>query len=151
METSYNCAKWCSSTTYQKVNSSIVSKGAMNSFNEMFPLARVFPLAVMHTPCSFSKNLFSRERVKPCCFVTFNIIVSHICPENFIEITQVVQNIWRFSSSILTIFINFLGILIFPCYKETNEVSIEQVMSALLYFQHTLNRLFGTCINLYWY
>ena len=25
--------------TYQKVNSSIVSKGARNSFNEMFPLA----------------------------------------------------------------------------------------------------------------
>ena len=48
METSYNCAKWCSATTYQKVNSSIVSKGAMNNFNEMFPLARMFPLAVMH-------------------------------------------------------------------------------------------------------
>ena len=36
--------------TYQKVNGSIVSKDAMNSFNEMFPLARMFPLAVMHTP-----------------------------------------------------------------------------------------------------
>ena len=33
---------------YQKVNSSIVSKGAMKSFNERFPLARMFPLAVMH-------------------------------------------------------------------------------------------------------
>ena len=33
--------------TYQMINSSIVSKGAMNSFNEMFPLARMFPLAVM--------------------------------------------------------------------------------------------------------
>ena len=48
METSYNCAKWCSATTYQKVTSSIVSKDAMNSFNEMFPLARMFPLALMH-------------------------------------------------------------------------------------------------------
>ena len=37
METSYNCAMWCSATTYQKVNSSIVSKDAMNSFDEMFP------------------------------------------------------------------------------------------------------------------
>ena len=35
--------------TYQNVNSSIISK-VMNSFNEMFPLARMFPLAVMHTP-----------------------------------------------------------------------------------------------------
>ena len=32
---------------YQKINSSIVSKGAMNSYKEMFPLARMFPLAVM--------------------------------------------------------------------------------------------------------
>ena len=32
---------------HQKVNSS-VSKGATNSFNEMFPLARMIPQAVMH-------------------------------------------------------------------------------------------------------
>ena len=36
------------SETYQRINSSIVSKGAMNSFKEIFPLARIFPLAVMH-------------------------------------------------------------------------------------------------------
>ena len=39
----------CSATAYHKVNSSIVSKGAMNSVKEMFPLARMFLLAVMHT------------------------------------------------------------------------------------------------------
>ena len=39
LETSYNCTIWCSATTYQKINSSIVYKGAMNSFKEMFPLA----------------------------------------------------------------------------------------------------------------
>ena len=33
---------------YQKVNTSIVFRGAMNNFNEMFPLAKIFPLAVMH-------------------------------------------------------------------------------------------------------
>ena len=50
-EISYNCEKWCSDKTYhQKVNSSIVSKCAMKSFNETFPLARIFPLAIMHTP-----------------------------------------------------------------------------------------------------
>ena len=65
----------------------------MNSFNAMLPLARMFPLAVMHTPRGFSKNLVSRKRVKPCYFVTFNIMASHIFPENFIEIIQVVQNI----------------------------------------------------------
>ena len=34
----------CSAKRYQKVNSSIVSKSAMNGFKEMFPLA------LMHTP-----------------------------------------------------------------------------------------------------
>ena len=49
MGTSYNCEKWCSATTNQIVNSSIISKGAMNSFNEKFLLARMFPLAVMQS------------------------------------------------------------------------------------------------------
>ena len=44
-------------------------------------------------PCGFSKNLFSKERVKPWFFVTFNIIISYIFPENFIETPQVVQNL----------------------------------------------------------
>ena len=35
----------------------------------------------------------SRERVKPWFFVTFNIIRSHLFPENFNEALQVVQNI----------------------------------------------------------
>ena len=72
----------------------------------------------------FSKNVFSTERVKHCFFVTFNVI-SHIFPESFIEIFQVVHKIWRFSSSVLAIFINFLDFLTFPCYKETNDVSIK--------------------------
>ena len=32
-----------------------------------------------------------RQRQRPCFFVTFNIIISHVFPENFIEIPQVVQ------------------------------------------------------------
>ena len=43
--------------TYQKFNSSIVSKGAMNNFNEMFPLARMIPLAVMHRGCSKKRGV----------------------------------------------------------------------------------------------
>ena len=42
-------------------------------------------------PCGFSKNVSSR--VKPWFFVTFNITVGHIFPENFIEVPQVVQKI----------------------------------------------------------
>ena len=45
--------------------------------------------------CSFLKIASSKERVKPWFFVTFNIILRHIFPENFIEFPQVVQKIWR--------------------------------------------------------
>ena len=35
-------------------------------------------------PCVFfSKNIFSKERLKPWFCVTFNIIISHNFPENF--------------------------------------------------------------------
>ena len=43
--------------------------------------------------CGFFKKVFSRERMKTWFFVTVNIIVIHIFPENFIEIPQVVQKI----------------------------------------------------------
>ena len=41
---------------------------------------------------------------------------------NLIDVRQVVQKIWKFSPSILTIFSDFLDFLIFSCYKETNGV-----------------------------
>ena len=75
-------------------------------------------------PCAFSKYVSSKKRLKAWFFVTFNIIISNIYPENFIEITQVVQNLWRISLSILAIFINFLDFLTFPFYKETNDASL---------------------------
>ena len=62
--------------------------------------------------------------VFPKMFVTFNIIISHVFPENFIEIPLVVKKIWRFFPSILTTFIDFSDLLTFPCYKETNDVSV---------------------------
>ena len=42
----------------------------------------------------------------------FDIIISHAFSENFIEIPQVIQKIWRFSPSILTnlFFSDFLDI-----------------------------------------
>ena len=64
-------------------------------------------------PCGFSKIVFCRNRKKPCFSwdFFFNIpflIPSHIPPESFTEIPSVIQEIWRFYSSILPIFINFL-------------------------------------------
>ena len=42
-------------------------------------------------PCGFWKSASSKEKEKPWFFVTFNIILRHIFPENFIEFPQVVQ------------------------------------------------------------
>ena len=41
--------------------------------------------------CGFSVNLSSKERSKPWFFVTFSIIISHIFPENFIKIPQIMK------------------------------------------------------------
>ena len=64
------------------------------------------------TPPVFFFNESAKEIVNSWFFVTFNfltfnIIISHIIPENFIEIPQVVQKIWRLSLTILAIFIDF--------------------------------------------
>ena len=57
--------------------------------------------------CGFLKNVSAKKIVNSCFFVTFNIIIIHISPENFIEISQVVQKIWILSLTILAIFIGF--------------------------------------------
>ena len=44
-------------------------------------------------PCGYLKNVSFIERVEPWFFATFNIILKHIFPENFIEFPQVVQKI----------------------------------------------------------
>ena len=44
-------------------------------------------------PCGFSKNVCCKERVKPWFFVALNNSISHIFPENIIEIPQVVQKL----------------------------------------------------------
>ena len=50
---------------------------------------------------------FSKEKMKPCFFATFNIIIRHIFLENFIEVPQVVRKTWRIFLSILANFIDF--------------------------------------------
>ena len=44
-------------------------------------------------PCGFLKNVSSLEMVEAWFFETFNIILKHIFPENFIKFPQVVQKI----------------------------------------------------------
>ena len=77
--------------------------------------------------CGFLINVSSIERLEPCFFVTFNTMLKHISPENFIGFPQVIQKIWRNYLSILATFINFpqfLEFLLLPCYKESNDVSL---------------------------
>ena len=44
-----------------------------------------------NTPCGFSKNVFSKESLKPWFLVSFNVITRRTFPENFIEISLVVR------------------------------------------------------------
>ena len=85
--------------------------------------------------------------MSPCFFYfNFNIIVSHIFPENvIIKIPQVVQKIWRFSPSILTLFIYFSDFLTFPYYKETNGVTYNRSCQQIF----TLNPLWVGCLTLH--
>ena len=101
-------------------------------------------------PCGFPKNMFSKERVKPWVFGTFNIIISQIFPGNFIEIPQVLQKIWRYSPSILTIFIDFSDFWNFLVAKKLMTSAYNRWYQHFFYFQATLNRLFNNCIKSYW-
>ena len=56
----------------------------------------ILSLTLINPLCDFSKDVSSKQRVQPYFFVTFNIIISHIFPENFIGIPQVAQKVWRF-------------------------------------------------------
>ena len=73
----------------------------------MFELALKRLRVNLTLPCGFSKNVSSKERGKPWLFVTFNIIIRHIFPENFIDIPQVIQHISGISLSMLAISIDF--------------------------------------------
>ena len=91
-----------------------------------------------------SRNAFSRVRMKSSFFVTFNTIISHIIPENFVEIPWTIQEIWRFSSNfqILWHLLNAKKLMAAPYYRWCQD---------FFYLQPTLNKLFKNCINLWRY
>ena len=74
--------------------------------------------------------------VKLLFFVSFNIIISRIFPENVIEIPQIVQKIWKFSLLILIIFDNFSGF--FWDFLVTNKLMASVYNRRCQYF-FTLN------------
>ena len=55
----------------------------------------VLLLQILTVFVTFSKFVFSANRVEPCFFLSL------IFPENFIKVPHVLQKIWRFSRSIL--------------------------------------------------
>ena len=77
-------------------------------------------------PVFFFKDVSGKEIVNSWFLVTFSIIISHIIPESFTEIHQVVQKIWRLSLTKLASFINFSQFFGFfdICLSETNDVSL---------------------------
>ena len=50
-------------------------------------------LTLKRPPCCFSKDIFSKDKLKTCFFVRFNVIISHIFPETFNKNSQIVQKL----------------------------------------------------------
>ena len=48
---------------------------------------------IWHPAVAFQKNVSSKENLKPCFFVTFNIMLIHIFAEKFIGYSQIIQKI----------------------------------------------------------
>lgn len=71
--------------------------------------------------------------VKIKCKNECEIFLETLFEKDFIRRLQVVQKIWGFSPSILTIFIDFLYFLTLPYWKKTNNASIKHTLSAFFY------------------
>ena len=82
---------------------------------------RIYHLTIKRLGGQFDSPLWFFQKL--FFFVTFNIIIRSIFPENFIVIPQIIHKIWIFSS-ILTIFISSPFFLTLSCYKNTNDVNI---------------------------
>ena len=106
-------------------------------------------------PCGFSKNVSSKERVKPCYFYAFKYHNSDLSWKfhwNSSSRSEVLKNFFvnisyfhRFSS-IFWIFWHFL-----VTEKLITPPAYNSQLIAFFQFQHTLNRLFNNCTKLYWY
>ena len=83
-------------STWKKLPNNLKTANSVNCFKhdikKYFLSLKQLGWGQFDPPWGFSKNVSSKERVKCWFFVTFNII-SHIIPENFIEIPQVIQKI----------------------------------------------------------
>ena len=94
----------------EKVKISQVSKFSILYYTqngELENLAKFTFNSDFNSSCNFFRNLLERR----WSIVSLWIL---ILSWKFIEISQIFQKMWRFSPSILTMFINFSGFLTFP-------------------------------------
>ena len=80
-----------------------------------------------------TKSVFSREWAKPWFFCGFYMINKlHSSQAFYWNLSSRSENmIWRFSSSILFIFVIFFYFRLFFCYIKTTDISIQQMISAV--------------------
>ena len=84
------------------------------------------------------QKIFLLARGSSRAFLWLLISSVTFVPENVIKIIQIVQKIWRFTSSILTIFIQFFDFLTFPCYKKklmTSHITDVSIFFPSAYFK----------------
>ena len=96
-------------------------------------------------PCGFSRNVFSRERLRPCFFLWTTYFI-----ENFIEIPLVIQKIFSVNISYFNWFFGF-----FWDFLVGKKLMTSAYNRWCQHFQPTINLLwidyFNNCVNLFWY
>ena len=81
-------------------------------------------------PCGFSKSVSCKERMKPWFFVTFNIIVSHIFPEDLLKLLKSFRRYEGFPWQYQPIFINlhqFFGFFYISLLQRKVKVSKSNI------------------------
>lgn len=79
-------------------------------------------------PYGHSKNVFSRKRVTPCFFVTFNIIKSYIFNQNFVELIKLLI---RYENFLLQFYrlINWLFLVLKELMTSAYSTWCQQIFS----------------------
>ena len=104
--------------------------------NYVLTLKQLGGVSIWPLPCGFTKNVFFGERMGSWFFMTFNITINDIIPENFTEIPQLVRKIWRLSSLILTTFINYLDFLHFLVAKKKKKKKRSKLLMSAYNIGH---------------
>ena len=118
---------------FRVFNFALYPKPETRTFRKVFFLLKILTAVV-----TFSKFVFSRERererVKPCFL--WLLIWSYFFLKISLKFLKLVRGFGDFLFN-TNIFISFVGFLTFPCYKEINDMNVNQML-AFFYFEPTL-------------